>query len=386
MSFRSVVKSNVPKVDLASIVSLVVGPFKSGKTRLWKEVTELHYPNDPNAALLIAWEQGFETWHLKNFISMTEYASTEADRWEFFRKEVVPGLIEEAKTGRISKLIGIDTADKCVDAATAWIIQRANKKYGKQFAGLQEISDSTSENGWVMLYDELSTQFDKLRNAGYGLMHLAWTKEKETTLHDGRKYNSLELMMHNTAKKVFESQARFICCLHSEVTILDKDGNILDENIKNKKGKEIGTRFHETQVYMYFRPSQYISIAGGSFINLPEKMEYSAENYLQVYEEAVKGQLDNPEKIEEIKAEQAIEREAKSQKFVEQEAAKANVKDPSEIIAEITAVIDSITEKDERKKAASTIAKILGVKLAAEYRTSTDSVKLQECLEAIRSL
>lgn len=359
--------------------------YKSGKTRLWKEVTELHYPDDPDAALLIAWEQGFETWQLKNFISMTEYASTEAERWEFFRKEVVPGLVDEARKGRVSKLIGTDTADKCIDAATAWLLQKLGKKYAKTFTSLQEVSASTDDNGWNMLYEELSSQFDKLRNAGYGLMHLAWTKEKETTLYDGRKYNAVELMMHNTARKVFESQASFICCLHNEVTILDKEGNVLEDNVVNKKGKEIGSKFHETQVYMYFRPSQYISIAGGRFVNLPEKMEYSAENYLQVFEDAVKGQLSNTADIKVIRETQIQEREEKTQKFVEQEELKAEIKTPAELIEQIAIELDKLTN-EQKLLVAPQFKTILGAALPTAYKKATDTGKLQLCLEAIKAL
>ncbi len=66
-------------------------------------------------------------------------------------------------------------------------------------------------------------------------MFLAWTKEKETTLYDGMKYNSIQLMMPNSGRKVFESQASLICRLHNEVSVLDKQGNELDDNIKDKK-------------------------------------------------------------------------------------------------------------------------------------------------------
>ncbi|MBT9139144.1 MAG: hypothetical protein DDT31_01725 [Syntrophomonadaceae bacterium] len=352
-------------------------------------MTELHYPDEPQAALLLAWEAGYETWQLTNVIPLVELVSTEADRWETFRREIVPGLVEEAGTGKITKLIGIDTIDKCVDAATAWILLKTNKKYGKQFMGLQEIGDNTSENGWVLLYDELSTQFDKLRNAGYGLMYLAWTKEKETTLYDGRKYNAVELMMHNTARKVFESQASFICCLHNEVTLLDKAGNVLEENPKNKKGKEVGTKFHETQVYMYFRPSQYISIAGGRFINLPEKVAYSAKGYLEVFENAVKGQLSDPSKLKQIKEQQSSSRDIQVQRHAKQVVAQAveevHEKSPAVLVQEITDAIVGL-EKAVKPRAAERIRSILGVTNALAYKQATDTEKLFACLHAIKSL
>jgi hypothetical protein len=294
-------------------MSLIVSAYKKGKTRLWKEVTELHYPNNPEAALLVAFEPGYETWELENFIPILEQGQNDDEWkvWEFFKKEVVPGLVKEAKEGnRVTYLVGIDTADRCIDAATAWLLYTKGKKYGKTFSSLQEISDNTSENGWTLLYDELKKQFDALRGTGYGIMALAWTKEKETTLYDGKKYNSIELMMHNTGRKIFESQSSLICCLSDEVKILDKEGNELEENIVNKKGKEVGTKFHETEIYMHFRPTQYISIAGGRFTNLPEKMLYSAENFLKVFEDAVKGQLKKTTgSLDELKKNENIERE-----------------------------------------------------------------------------
>jgi hypothetical protein len=317
VGFRDSVRKNTPKVELHSIMSLVAGGYKSGKTRLWKEITELHYPNNPDAALLIAFEPGYETWELDNIIPVLEQGSNEEEWkvWEYFKKEIVPGLVQEAKdSNRITQLIGIDTADRCIDAATAWILNDKNKKYATKFSSLQEIGEKTNgaENGWTLLYEELKKQIDSLRNAGYGVMALAWTKEKETTLYDGKKYNSVELMMHNTGRKVFESQSHFTCCLFSEVKILNKEGTELKENLKNKKNKEIGTKFHETEVYMYFRPTQYISIAGGRFTTLPEKMLYSADNYLDVFEKAILGQLKKTNKtIEELKIEEQKNKDEK---------------------------------------------------------------------------
>lgn len=339
MGFRDKIKKNVPRVALDSIISLIVGGWKTGKTRLWKEVTELHYVTS-DEALLVAFEKGYETWELDNIIKIHEEGADKDEWmvWEYFRKELIPGLVTEAKVKRIVKLLGIDTADRCIDACTAWIIYTIGRKYAKTFSSLQEISDTTNENGWTLLYSELKKQFDLLTNAGYGIMAFAWTKEKETTLYDGKKYNSIELMMHNTGKKIFESQASFICCLHNEVAILDKDGKELEENITDKKGKEKGTNFHDTQVMMYFRPSQYISIAGGRYTHLPEKIPYSAENYLKVFEDAVKHQLKNTDgTIEELENNEQIEKDKKVQK-------------EEEIIEELPVIIEEIMTVMKQKR------------------------------------
>ncbi|MEM5592900.1 AAA family ATPase [Niallia circulans] len=211
---------------------------------------------------------------------------------EIFKNEVVKGLLEEAKSGRITKVIGIDTVDRLMDMATEYILDEVNKKYAKNFQTLQEISEKIKGlNGYTLLKQEVWKQIDLLKNAGYGFFWLAWVKEKETTTIDDLKYNSIELKMSKTGADIFESQADLTVTLHNEVKVLDKEGNELDKNSVAKNGKEIASKFHTTEVNMYFLPSNYIGIGGGRFTELPEKVSYSAEAFMQVFEEAVKGQL-----------------------------------------------------------------------------------------------
>ena len=280
-------------------------------------------------------------------------------------------------------MLGIDTADRAVDACTQWVLHETGRKYGKTFTSAQEISDSTNDNGWTLIYEELKRQMDALTNAGYGVMTLAWTKEKETTLYNGKKYNSIELMMNNTAKKVFESQASLICCLHNEVTILDGKGNELEENLKDKKGKEKATNFHETKTVMYFRPSEYVSIAGGRYTNLPDKVDYSAENFLEVFENAVKGQLKNTDKtIEELEKEEQKQKDVNAKKYVEEQEEKA-ANDPKELIAQITVLVDKM-ETPQKQQLAIKFKEIF--KTTSDYKKVTDIEQLQQALELAKKL
>ncbi|MET3209736.1 UNVERIFIED_CONTAM: hypothetical protein ABIC26_002683 [Paenibacillus sp. PvR008] len=383
MSWRNKVQKNTPKVELHSIMSLIVGTYKTGKTRLWKEVTELHY-GSPEEALLLAFEPGYETWELDNIIPIHKEGSDEDawKQWEFFKKEVVPGLVKEASEGRIVKLIGIDTADRCVDAATSWLLKDRAKRYGKQsIISLQDLGDASSnkENGYTALYEEMKKPFDALRNAGYGLLGLGWTKEKETTLYNGMKYNSVELMMHQTARKIFESQASLICCLFNEVVVINKDGSELADNIKDKKGREKGSNFHETRTVMVFRPTEYISIAGGRYTDLPEEpVEYSAKNFLDVFEAAVKGQLKKTNKsIEELKVEQEQERD--------EQAKEVETKAKEEL--SIANLIESINEQKKRftdnqlsEYIVPEFKNILGI---ANYTKVTDTEALAQAVKFI---
>lgn len=382
MSFRTKIKNNTPKVELQSIMTLVAGGYKTGKTRLWKEVTELHYPN-PEEALLLSFEDGYETWQLDNIVPLHDEGTDKNLRkvWDYFKKTVVPELVQEAKTGRIVKLIGVDTADRAIDACTAWILYDRNKRYGKTFESLQDISESTNgkENGWTALYEELKKPFDTLKNAGYGLMFLAWTKEKETTLYDGMKYNSVQLMMPNSGRKVFESQASLICCLHNEVSVLDKQGNELEDNIKDKKGRDKASNFHDTKVMMYFRPSEYVEIAGGRYTELPEKVEYSAENFLKTFENAVLGQIKKTNRtVHEIKKEEEQLREEKVQ-----EAAEKAANDPQTYLDEITFLVSDQPPAVKRQLADAYATKFDGQK---NYKQLNSVEDLKEALIITKSV
>ena len=383
MSWRNKVQKNTPKVELHSIMSLIVGTYKTGKTRLWKEVTELHY-SSPDEALLLAFEPGYETWEIDNIIPIHKEGSDEDawKQWDFFKREVVPGLVKEAKEGRIVKLIGIDTADRCVDAATSWLLKDRAKRYGKpSIISLQDLGDASSnkENGYTALYEEMKKPFDALRNAGYGLLGLGWTKEKETTLYNGMKYNSVELMMHQTARKIFESQASLICCLFNEVVVTNKDGSELSDNIKDKKGREKGSNFHETRTVMVFRPTEYISIAGGRYTDLPEEpVEYSATNFLKVFEDAVKGQLKKTTKnIDELKVEQEKERDESAKEFGEQEEAKFTAE---ELIESIHKQKERFTNTQLTEFVVPEFKKLMGT---AAYPTVTDVDALSKAVEYI---
>lgn len=373
MSFRKTVKNIVPKVDLQSYMLGIAGGYKSGKTRLWKELIETFYPEQKEAGLLLAFEPGYNTWELDSVIPMHDYD------WKFFKGEVVKGLLEEAKNGRVTKVLGIDTADRLMDMATDYILDELNKKYGKSMKTLQEVSETIKgKNGYMLLKQEVWKQIDLLKNAGYGIIWLAWTKEKETTTRDELKYNSIELKMSKTGADIFESQADLIVTLHNEVTVMDKNGNELEENLKNKGGKEQAAKYHSTEAYMYFLPSSYIGIGGGRFTDLPEKVPYGVENFLGVFENAVKGQLKkNTKSITELKSEEDQVREEKAKEFVD----KVNELNPNEVLEEINSLVSNI-ERDKKIELSEKFKEAFG---EGNYKQLTTVEELTKALEIVKS-
>ena len=349
---------------------------------MWKEVIELHYPDNPDAGLLLAFEDGYTTWELESYVDM------HSKDWEFFKNEVVKGLVEEAKAGdTITKVIGIDTIDRMMQKAEDYILRKMSKKLGKNLTSLQDITQtSQTDNGYIMLKQEVWKQLDILKNAGYGFFWLGWTKEKETTTLDGLKFNSIELALSKTGRDIFESQAHLIVCLFNEVKVLDKEGNEIDRNATAKSGKELASNFHSTETVMYFRPSSYINIAGGRFTNLPEKVSYSAENFLNVFEDAVKAQLKKTDaNIQQLSLSQQQESNLKSKeyakeqvKIIEQESVSAD-----DIIKQIDT---KLTQFDNQSKA------VIGQQFKAlfngnaNYRKITDIEQLKQALELVNNI
>ena len=375
MGFRDKVKNNIPKVELQSYSIAIISKYKGGKTRAYKEISELHYP-DPEASLLIAFEPGFNSWKIMNVLDQSELD------WEYFRSEVVPGLIYEAKNGGKTKLLGIDTADAVMAQCEAWIISEANKRYGKVYTSLQDISDKTKENGYILLNNELRKQFNLLKSAGYGFIWLCWTKEKQVELQTGLKYESLDWKMSQTGRNYFESQADLICCLYPQVTVYDKDGNVLEKNLVNSKGKEVASPFHKTEIMMYFKPTEYISCAGGRFVDLPDPIPYSAENFLEAFADIVKGQLGENDNIEEIRENEIENREQKIQESINKEEAEKEIeKTLEEITNEIKTKGKELSiEYKNKKKPITEINKIIG---KAKYNSIEEAQKVLDELNKL---
>lgn len=266
-----------------------------------------------------------------------------------------------------------------MDMATDYILDELNKKYGKKMKTLQEVAETIKgTNGYMLLKQEVWKQVDLLKNAGYGIIWLAWTKEKETTTRDDLKYNSIELKMSKTGADIFESQADLIVTLHNEVTVMDKLGNELEENLKNKGGKEQAAKYHSTEAYMYFLPSSYIGIGGGRFTDLPEKVPYGVQNFLDVFENAVKGQLKKTTKtISELKNEEGQVREDKVKEFVD----KVNEPDPNEVLEEINSLVSDI-ERDKKFELSEKFKEVFGEGNYKQLKTVED---LNKALEIVKS-
>lgn len=124
---------------------------------------------------------------------------------------------------------------------------------------------------------------------------------------------------------------------------------------------------------MYFRSDGFVD-AGGRFSEMPEKVEYSAKNYIEAFEAGVKGAIKGKvtdKEIEKRKKKEVEERSEAANEYVETEkASKAKNDKNAELVASITSAFKA-SDKDTKDK-----FKALRKELAPDASTIDELVDL----------
>lgn len=116
----------------------------------------------------------------------------------------------------------------------------------------------------------------------------------------------------------------------------------------------------------------------GRFTDLPEKVPYGVENFLEVFENAVKGQLKkNTKSITELKSEEDQVREEKAKEFVD----KVNEPNPNEILEEINSLVSDI-ERDKKLELSEKFKEAFG---EGNYKQLKTVEELTKALEIVKS-
>ena len=348
-------KPNIPKALLENYVWLIAGIPKAGKTTLFAKLIEQYY-GDVNAGLLLAFEKGYQALRV---------TAEDVNEWDDF-EEIVDELIEE-KDNLPYKFIGLDTADYIWEYSQTKTIQEWNSKNPAKRTsdiagvGAKGKSDQGFGVGFNTAKQKIRTQVDRLIKAGYGVMILTHSKDKEVEQKDGLKYDQLAISLSSSARDVFVNMADFIVFITIEK---EKDE---DDNIQTKR-------------YMYFRTDGYVE-AGSRFKNVPERIEYDVTEFINVFENAVKSEFGDEVDMKEIKKEQKVESDKQSKAYVEKEKAKMK---PKELINSISELIQPLEKDDPKKKEIAAVFKeIAGV---ANYTKVTDTSLLEEMLEKTKEI
>ena len=253
--------TNSVKCDIGSYIHYWRGVKKSGKTTLFYDLVKAQY-GDLNKGLLIAVgdEIGYQA------LDGLVYAETPT--WADLI-EVIDTLVEE-KDDNDFEVVGLDTVDEMVKLAQEEVKRLHKKAKGQPaefnacFGGYGAPRKKVEE-----LIDE---QLARLRRAGYGVIYIGHTKLRDVKEKNGDEYQQLTSNLSADYDGIFANKADIVMTI-----VVEKD---IDEN-KHIDG---------TTRYMYFRSDGFVD-AGGRFADMPEKIEYGADNYISAFEAGVKGAI-----------------------------------------------------------------------------------------------
>jgi len=302
-------KTNQVKCDIGSYIHYWRGLKKSGKTTLFYGLVKEQY-KDLNKGLLIAIgsEIGYQ--------ALDQLVYVETPTWSNLI-ETIDELVDN-KEGNEFEIVGLDTVDEMVKLAQEEV-KRLHKKakgtvaeFNACFGGYGQPRKKVEE-----LIDE---QLARLRRAGYGLVYIGHTRLRDVKEKNGDEYQQLTSNLSADYDGIFSNKADIVMTISIEKNI--------DEN-KHING---------TTRYMYFRSDGFVD-AGGRFNQMPERVEYGADNYIEAFEQGVKGAIMgkiSDKEIQKRKTEEVTERKERASEY--SATAKANKIDPDRN-AELKAII-----------------------------------------------
>lgn len=253
-------KKNEVVVSLENYRHYIRAPKKFGKTTLFANLVKTLY-GDYDGGLLVSLgnERGYK--------AIEGLCVADCPKWSDLM-EVVNELVDNKDENNF-KLICFDTVDEWVSIAQAELIRLDAKKAGVKrnfnavFGGYGA--------GRRMLEDMINAVITKLEDSGYGLFFIGHTKIKDVKEKDGDQYSQLTSNLSADYDGIFSNKAD-ICAM-----------GIIERDITD--GRLTGTTR-----YLQFRSDGFVD-AGGRFSNITEKVELSAQNYIDAVKDAIKNEI-----------------------------------------------------------------------------------------------
>lgn len=275
-------KKNEVKVSLENYRHYIRAPKKFGKTTLFANIVKTLYGNlDGGILLSCGNERGFK--------AIEGLIVADCPTWGDLMA-VVNELIETKEENGF-KLVCFDTVDEFVSIAQAEVIRLDAKKSGTKRSFNATFGGFGA--GRKMVEDMINAVITRLEDNGMGLFFLGHTKIKDVKEKDGDQYSQLTSNLSSDYDGIFSNKAD-ICAM-----------GVIDRDITD--GRLTGTTR-----YLQFRSDGFVD-AGGRFSKIAEKVELSAQNYIDAVKDAIKNEIKSHDTtgdyIEKKAAEEQKERE-----------------------------------------------------------------------------
>lgn len=337
-------KINKVKVDLCSYPPyMLLAPRKFGKTTWWRNLVPFAW-KDVTKGLLIAFEDGYLGLDNLNYEAVRDWTA-DYDEETGLRGfvQIVDDIIENnAEYGL--KGVCIDTLDAMVDVATKEVLRQHKKEKGTVCKTLNE-AFSGYGRGKDRLRSICNEQIQRLRDAGLAVFFLCHTKAKERTdMLSGEKYEQITNNLNDDIYTNFADNAQMVM-----VGGFDREIN--------------GGKILSEERAIYLRGTATID-AGGRFTHLPDKISLDVSEFMNAFEEAVKGEISigiDDKSFEKMKKEEVSVRTKQAEIAKKKESNKSDEEleeNRSNLLAEISSKFSSADT--EVKKQIKTMLKEAG--------------------------
>ena len=326
-------KINKVKADLCSYPPYIfLAERKFGKTTFWRDLVREAWGDDTKGLLISFGNE--EGYHALDGIQVEV-----AQKWDAPYDEetdlrgfvqIVDDIVEHNDEYGI-KGVCFDTLDTMVDVCTEEVLKQHKREKGTVCKSLNEALGGFSR-GVERLISLMREQESRLRNAGIAIFYLCHTKNKEKTdLKTGEKYEQItNNLQGNIYTKVADSAQMVM------VGIMDRD--------------IVGGKITNEERVIYLRGTSEVD-AGSRFHDLPEKIHLSPREFLDAFEQGVRGSAGSSADLEKMRKEEekTAAKRAKVAKKMEEdakaEAAKEDKRD--EYIEQIAKILPGAT-KDQQ--------------------------------------
>lgn len=360
MALLQKAKINKVSTNLSNYYYLIQGQQKTGKTTFARDFVLKVCNGDAEQGLLLA--IGKE----KGYKALDNIQALDIETWKDF-EAVIKELVEGKDKEHNIKYVFIDTYDELIPLAEKEIMRLSQITTGKPCKTLNSAFGGYGA-GRIELRKLVTEKLDTL-NKHFGLIVLGHTKLKtikEQSMLEDQEYQVLSSNLNADYHNIVAHKADVIATV------------VVEKEVDEK-------RVASTKTYVYFRGNGFIE-AGCRFKNIPEKVEFNADNFITAIEDAIMSTSSTPITREEIKrqatvletVEESVEEEVTSNDEVSSEEVTTK-KTQTEIFAEIKPLY---TKADTSQK--MEVKNILKKYGQTKFDMTADIKMFEEVLEVLR--
>jgi hypothetical protein len=251
-------QKNEIRLDLCSYRHYWRGQPKVGKSSLFRDLVLKAY-GDAKFGLLLSMGQEI------GYKSLDNLFAHDCPEWGDF-VDTVDDLVEHKDENEF-KLLAIDTVDELVEMAERRVMEKHRIAKGEAASSINA-SHGGYGAGKRMARSLIEEQIAKLERAGYGMIYISHTKVKDITEKStDQAYQQLTGALEFAYDAVFADRADVMAMM------------VTESNVKDD-------RLTKSNRYIYLRATNFID-AGSRMPNLPEKIELTADAYINAIKTAL---------------------------------------------------------------------------------------------------